>query len=71
VQGPALLHTIKEILEKKMKKTYFSPETEVVLLNLNQSVLLTTSSISDEVDPGDGPTPTTDTPLPGNEDGEW
>ena len=52
-----------------MKKTYFSPETEVVILNLNQSLLA--GSIQGEVDPGDGPTPSTDDPLPGDDDGSW
>jgi len=41
VQGPALLHTIKENIEiAKMKKTYFSPEMETVKLNITQPLML-------------------------------
>ncbi len=69
VQGPALLHTVKkENIENKMKKTYFSPEAEVVLLSLNQN-LLAGSAVPEMTDPTDGPVPETD--LDPEDDGGW
>lgn len=60
---------LKENIEKKMKKTYFSPETEIVLLNMNLSLLA--GSITDEPsDPADGPVPEVPE-LPGDDDGGW
>lgn len=52
-----------------MKKNYFSPETEIVLLNLNQS-LLAGSPTDEPSDPADGPVPEVPQ-LPGDDDGEW
>lgn len=52
-----------------MKKNYFSPETEIVLLNLNQS-LLAGSPTDEPSDPTDGPVPEVPQ-LPGDDDGEW
>ncbi len=49
-----------------MKKTYFSPETEVVLLNTIQPILA--GSISDPDDITDGPVPTDDNPSDGDLD---
>lgn len=50
-----------------MKKTYFSPETEVVILDLSSSLMA--GSPVTETDPSDGPTPTTD--LDDDDDGGW
>ncbi len=50
-----------------MKKTYFSPECEVVLLNLNQSILA--GSITEKDDITDGPVPTIENPS--DDDLDW
>ena len=62
-----LLHTIKENIEKKMKKTYFSPEIEVVKMTLAKPLLL---GSGEKEDITDGPVPEVPD-LPGDDDGEW
>jgi len=66
VQGPALLHTIKENIEE-MKKTYFSPEIEVVMLNVTNSLMLGSGEKDDIT--GD-PVPVVD-PKDDDDDGGW
>lgn len=60
-----LLHTIKENIENKMKKTYFSPEVEVIRLSMKQSILVG----SEKEDITDGPVNVN--PDPTDEDLDW
>ena len=60
-----LLHTIKENIENKMKKTYFSPEIEVIRLSMKQSILVG----SEKDDITDGPVPAVDDPT--DDDLDW
>jgi len=52
-----------------MKKTYFSPECETVLLNMNLA-LLAGSVTEEKEDISDGPVPEVPS-LPSDDDGGW
>lgn len=66
MQGPASLHTLKENIEKNMKKTYFSPEVEVIRLNMKQTLMA--GSVEKE-DITDGPVDTIEDPT--DDDLDW
>jgi hypothetical protein len=61
-------HHLKENIEiTKMKKTYFSPESEIVLLNMNLALL---AGSEEKEDITDTPVPVVD-PKDDEDDGGW